>query len=150
MNTYITVYTEKNGRQEFTQEQWENLGFEEWEDWCPHRIDGFALEYNCGAKHWYINGIRHREDGPAIEWIDENEKCLIKRYYINGQLHREDGPAIEQDNGSPLYFLGNKEYGYREYWNTLLEISGMDPVLQLIDPREWVRKKAEKFYKDKI
>jgi len=24
--------------------------------------------YDNGDKHWYLNGERHREDGPAVEW----------------------------------------------------------------------------------
>ncbi len=26
--------------------------------------------HDDGNKHWYLNGERHREDGPAIEWAD--------------------------------------------------------------------------------
>ena len=33
-----------------------------------HRLDGPSREFKDGYKEWYINGIRHREDGPAIEW----------------------------------------------------------------------------------
>ena len=42
-----------------------------------------------GSKKWFINGKRHREDGPAVE-IANGTKC----WHINGKLHREDGPAI--------------------------------------------------------
>jgi len=34
-----------------------------------HRDDGPAQECADGSKAWYINGKRHREDGPAIEWV---------------------------------------------------------------------------------
>jgi hypothetical protein len=43
-----------------------------------------------GIKQWYLNGERHRENGPAIEY--ENG---IKVWYLNGEIHREDGPATE-------------------------------------------------------
>ena len=43
-----------------------------------------------GDKSWYLNGKRHREDGPAIEDADGD-----KFWYLNGKQHREDGPAIE-------------------------------------------------------
>ena len=43
-----------------------------------------------GTKRWYLNGKRHREDGPAIEKTNGT-----KKWYLNGKLHREDGPAIE-------------------------------------------------------
>jgi hypothetical protein len=32
-------------------------------------------------KEWYINGQLHREDGPAIEYIDGS-----KSWYINGEV----------------------------------------------------------------
>jgi hypothetical protein len=48
---------------------------------------------NCyTTKHWYKNGLIHREnDKPAIEWSNGR-----KEWWINGKLHREnDKPAIE-------------------------------------------------------
>jgi len=35
--------------------------------------------YPNGSKHWYLNGKRHREDGPASEWADGE-----KYWYLNG------------------------------------------------------------------
>jgi len=66
-----------------------------------------------GDKEWYLNGKLHREDGPAIEYVDGD-----KEWWLNGQRHREDGPAIE------LYFydidkrwwLNGKEYTQEEHW----------------------------------
>jgi hypothetical protein len=34
-----------------------------------------------GTKYWYLNGERHREDGPAIEWSDGE-----KWWYLNDGL----------------------------------------------------------------
>jgi hypothetical protein len=50
--------------------------------------------YSNGTKEWYLNGRRHRDDGPAVESSDGD-----KYWYLNGKLHREDGPAIESSNG---------------------------------------------------
>jgi hypothetical protein len=36
--------------------------------------------YPNGTKYWYLNGKRHREDGPAVEWAD-GTKC----WYLNGE-----------------------------------------------------------------
>ena len=47
---------------------------------------------------WWINGNRHRIDGPA--YIDEKKK--IYAWCINGKSHREDGPSFID--------LNNKEY----------------------------------------
>ena len=51
----------------------------------------YAVRVNDGGtKEWFLNGKRHREDGPAVEYANG-----YKSWYINGELHREDGPAIE-------------------------------------------------------
>ena len=43
-------------------------------------------------------GQYHREDGPAIEFINGS-----KEWYLNGQLHRLDGPAIEYRDGNKYW-----------------------------------------------
>ncbi len=64
-----------------------------------HREDGPAVEYTDGNRFWFLNGKIHREDGPAWEEPDGTRK-----WYLNGELHREDGPAWEEPDG------------YREWW----------------------------------
>ena len=44
-----------------------------------HRVDGPAIEYVDGTKVWYVNGKSHRIDGPAFEYSDGS-----KHWYING------------------------------------------------------------------
>ena len=34
--------------------------------------------------------LQHNEKGPAVEWYDGD-----KEWWINGMYHRTDGPAIE-------------------------------------------------------
>ena len=53
-----------------------------------------------GDKEWWLNGKRHREDGPAIETTHGN-----KEWFLNGEYHREDGPAVERWDGSRYWFL---------------------------------------------
>jgi hypothetical protein len=44
-----------------------------------------------GNKRWYTpNGVIHREDGPAVEYVN-GRKCWMQF----GKYHRTDGPAIE-------------------------------------------------------
>ena len=62
-----------------------------------------------GNRRWYINGRHHREDGPAIEWIDGT-----KMWIINGELHREDGPAIEYSDGTKRWYINNKHIDLEE------------------------------------
>jgi len=65
-----------------------------------------------GDKAWYLNGKRHREDGPAIEHVNGD-----KSWWLNGKLHREDGPAVEGADGSKSWWLNNK-YLTEEEFNT--------------------------------
>jgi len=73
------------------------------EDGELHREDGPAVEYVDGTKHWYINGKHHREDGPAIVRADGS-----KFWFLNNKSHREDGPADVWSNGTKEWRLNNK------------------------------------------
>ena len=66
--------------------------------------------YQCGHKEWYLNGKRHREDGPAVEWADGT-----KVWYLNGKQHREDGPAVEWADGYKAWYLNGKRYTESEH-----------------------------------
>jgi hypothetical protein len=58
-----------------------------------HSRNGPALiigEGDTRIERWYIHGIAHRVDGPAIH----NHATDTKSWYIEGVLHREDGPAL--------------------------------------------------------
>lgn len=98
-----------------------------------HREDGPAIEWADGSKKWYINGIRHREDGPALELANG-----AKHWYLDGKLHREDGPAIEWANGSKYWFLGGKPMTEAEHQKKTnptcdgreIEIDGVTYVLK--------------------
>jgi len=62
-----------------------------------------------GTKYWYLNGERHRKDGPAVEQADGT-----KHWYLNDELHREDGPAVEYTNGTREWWLNGKELTKRQ------------------------------------
>ena len=51
------------------------------------------------TKEWYLNGKKHREDGPAVEYANGN-----KEWHLNGKCHREDGPAIEYAYGDKAWY----------------------------------------------
>ena len=61
-------------------------------------------------KVWRLNGVLHREDGPAYEWADGT-----KFWYLNGELHREDGPAIEYLNGSKYWYYKNNRIDCKDH-----------------------------------
>ena len=74
-----------------------------------HREDGPAITKPDGTKEWYLNGYRHRTDGPAVI-CDE-----YQAWYLNGKRHREDGPALIWANGSKYWFLNDVEIEYNVY-----------------------------------
>ncbi|MFA5024229.1 MAG: hypothetical protein WC523_04695 [Patescibacteria group bacterium] len=41
--------------------------------------------YDNGDKYWHLNGRRHREDGPAVEWANGD-----KFWYLNDILYTEE------------------------------------------------------------
>ena len=73
-------------------------------DSVPDNFTGI-VEYSNGNKYWYLNGIRHRVDGPAIEYSSGT-----KYWYLNGKLHREDGPACEYIDGTKYWYLNGIQH----------------------------------------
>ena len=67
--------------------------------------------YADGDKDWFLNGLRHREDGPAVERSNG-----YKAWCLNGKLHREDGPAVTYSTGEKYWYL-NGEYLTEEEFN---------------------------------
>jgi hypothetical protein len=70
-----------------------------------------------GDRHWYLNGERHREDEPAIEYANGD-----RFWYLHGKLHRTAGPAVEFADGTPYWFL---------HGNQVTEEAVMKPVKEL-------------------
>ena len=66
------------------------------------------------TKYWYLNGKRHRKNGPAVEYANGD-----KWWYLNGEWHRENGPAIEWADGDMSWYLNGKLYTESEYWKEL-------------------------------
>jgi len=53
-----------------------------WKGYLIHRENKPAVEWSDGSKEWYLNGLRHREDGPAQEYCGEYS---VYRWYLNGK-----------------------------------------------------------------
>lgn len=68
-----------------------------------HREDGPAIEYVNGDKICLINHKRHRKNGPAVERANGD-----KEWFFEGKLHREDGPAVEWINGDKEWWFGGQ------------------------------------------
>ncbi len=78
-------------------------------DNIPENFTGVALCF--GDYRWFVNGKRHREDGPAVEYFSGSTE-----WYLNGKLHRIDGPAIIYSIGKKRWFLNGREYFFQEEW----------------------------------
>jgi hypothetical protein len=77
--------------------------------------------YADGSKEWWLNGKRHREDGPAVEHADG-----YKSWWLKGKRHREDGPAVEYADGDKEWWLnGNPmtEEGHKAAMNPTVEMT---------------------------
>ena len=68
------------------------------------------ITYSCGTTRWYLSGLLHREDGPAIIRNDG-----AKFWYKNGRLHREDGPAIIWKDGEVQWWLNHDRYRFDDF-----------------------------------
>ena len=82
-----------------------------------------------GGKEWWVNGARHREDGPAV--LNADGSCS---WYLNGNLHREDGPAVEATSGATAWYQAGELHredgpavegadGTREWYNRAVKLS---------------------------
>ena len=73
----------------------------EWDE-IPVNFTGIA-EWPDGTKKWFLNGKRHRLDGPTSEFPSGE-----KQWWLNGERHRTDGPAIEAYDGTKHYWIHDK------------------------------------------
>lgn len=72
-----------------------------------------------GDELWFKDDRFHREDGPALQFIDGE-----KRWCIEGKLHRLDGPAIVCSDGTKEWYLdGNLVYSSYEDNTSYFELS---------------------------
>jgi hypothetical protein len=69
-----------------------------------------------GSKYWYLNGKRHRTDGPAVEFSEGDNL-----WFLNDKLHRTDGPAIEHNNGNKWWYLNGTHYSEEDF-NMIKEV----------------------------
>lgn len=64
-----------------------------------HREDGPAVE-RPDMEEWFLFGLRHRDNGPAIMWKDGSQS-----WYKHGKIHRLDGPAMIHANGANVWYV---------------------------------------------
>lgn len=55
-------------------------------------------------KRWFKNGLKHRDNGPAIASDDDQEV----HWYREGLKHRDDGPAITLSDGTSRWYVNGE------------------------------------------
>lgn len=88
-----------------------------------HRDDGPAVILANVREEWYQHGLRHRDDGPAVI---EHDECQL--WYRNGHVHRDDGPAIIYKDGSKVWYQNGLQH--RVGAPAYQDISGTEEWLQ--------------------
>lgn len=74
-----------------------------------HRVGGPAfIDKNGKVESWYLNGRRHRIDGPAYT------NNGVRHWYLNGVRHRTDGPAITTGKHEE-YWVHGKIFSKEEF-----------------------------------
>jgi len=66
--------------------------------------------WTTGTTFWYLDGDRHRVDGPAVV-----HSSGTKEWWLNNQLHREDGPAYIGATGKKEWWLNGKRLTEEEW-----------------------------------
>jgi len=82
---------------------WRDKYKEWWINGKRHRKNGPAM-IRGSNQEWWFNGKRHRINKPAV--IDGGEK----EWWKNGKPHRLDGPAVEWANGHKEWWLNGKKH----------------------------------------
>lgn len=78
--------------------------------YMEHRIERY-----CGKTVYRWGHMLHRSDGPAI--IRDNGDLF---WWVNDVRHREDGPAVWLASiRKAKYFLNHKEYSFDDYCREL-------------------------------
>ena len=105
-----------------------------------HREDGPAVISPNGTQYWFLNGKRHRKDGPAYIGSDGSQY-----WYLNGKLHREDGPAYIGSNGSQKWYLNGNDItkDVNDWANErnidLNNMSDMDMMVLKLEMKMWTK-----------
>ncbi len=82
-----------------------------------YKLQGYNIDADTDRVIWWLNGKRHREDGPAVIWEDGDQW-----WSLNDNLHRTDGPAVICADGTQRWFLNDRAYTEQEWQNAVSEL----------------------------
>jgi hypothetical protein len=96
----------------------DKIGTKRWYDESNelHRAVGPAVEYVDGTMEWWVHGLLHKENGPAVVSTSGPDSGT-KEWWVNGLLHREDGPAIVWGDGTLDWYLKGESFDFNEWCN---------------------------------
>ncbi len=80
----------------------------------PSSFSGITLSKETEVYEWWKNGVRHREDGPAVEYPNGEEE-----WWLNGKRHRDDGPAVIYSIWVKFWWLNGYSYSQEEWFEAL-------------------------------
>lgn len=80
--------------------------------------------YADGSQFWYLNGKKHRTDGPASIYADGTQY-----WYLNGERHRTDGPAVICANGSQFWCMHGKELSEADHTEAVRQLKPARPAV---------------------
>lgn len=58
-----------------------------------HHVEYRADGVTVWCEEWCLNGLLHREDGPAYLRYWGNGSVRYEMWYLDGRVHRRNGPA---------------------------------------------------------
>jgi hypothetical protein len=70
----------------------------------PGGSPGPAVINVDGTKEWWVEGKRHRVDGPAYIGCGGNHM----EWYIDGKRHRKGKPAVMRDDGARQWWVNGE------------------------------------------
>ena len=79
------------------------------------------------VEEWWLDGNRHRTDGPAYRTWYENGELECEEWWLDGNRHRTDGPAYQRwyENGElecEEWWLNDLWYSKTDYYKKIFEL----------------------------
>jgi len=72
--------------------------------------EGYILMTQRGVFYYNFDGVLHRTDGPAAEYVARG-RCVARReWHVQGKLHRVDAPAVEYADGTWAYWVDGERH----------------------------------------
>ena len=86
----------------------------------PEKVVEYSQNGQIIGETWWLNNLRHREDGPAVIQYHKNGQIYYESWRLNDQQYRENGPSFISyyENGQierESWWLNGKELTKTEF-----------------------------------